>query len=154
MPWADLVWYLYVFVDVFQKIDVIEEVVMMVSSGARPAMNARRCAVLGRSKWYLQSTFQWNQLLLPSVIQTLALILILALGLSEAVISDDLIVNTSKGKIRGVTLKSATNKWVVFKINRAIKQEIFFYFRTCYLIQLMQFSACIWALDLIQIVTV
>jgi len=83
---------------------------MMVSSGARPAMNARRCAVLGRSKWYLQSTFQWNQLLLPSVIQTLALILILALGLSEAVISDDLIVNTSKGKIRGVTLKSATNK--------------------------------------------
>lgn len=105
-----MVWYLYVFVDVFQKIDVIEEVVMMVSSGARPAMNARRCAVLGRSKWYLQSTFQWNQLLLPSVIQTLALILILALGLSEAVISDDLIVNTSKGKIRGVTLKSATNK--------------------------------------------
>ena len=52
---------------------------------------------------------QWNQL--PSVIQTmLALILVLALGLCEAVISDDLVVSTTKGKIRGVTLKSATNK--------------------------------------------
>lgn len=51
---------------------------------------------------------QWNQL--HSVIQTMALILILVLSLCEALISDDLIVDTNKGKIRGVTLKSATNK--------------------------------------------
>lgn len=51
---------------------------------------------------------QWNQL--QSVIQSSALILILVLSLCEAIISDDLIVETNKGKIRGVTLKSATNK--------------------------------------------
>ena len=52
---------------------------------------------------------QWNFFL--SVIQNMALLLILAsLNLSEAAISKDLIVNTNKGKIRGVTLKSATNK--------------------------------------------
>ena len=86
----------------------------MMVNGAAATTQARcvygRSAFLSRSQWYLLHQFQlqWNQL--PSVIQTLALILILALGLSEAVISDDLIVNTSKGKIRGVTLKSATNK--------------------------------------------
>lgn len=66
------------------------------------------CAVLGlRSpRGYL---LQWNFFL--SVIQNMALLLILtSLNLSEAAISKDLIVNTNKGKIRGVTLKSATNK--------------------------------------------
>ncbi len=55
-----------------------------------------------------QYLHQWNQL--QSVIQSSALILILVLSLCEARISDDLIVETNKGKIRGVTLKSATNK--------------------------------------------
>lgn len=55
-----------------------------------------------------QYLLQWNQL--QSVIQSSALILILVLSLCEAIISDDLIVETNKGKIRGVTLKSATNK--------------------------------------------
>ena len=57
----------------------------------------------------LRYLLQWNSF--PSVIMYhLVLILILALSLCEADISEDLIVNTSKGKIRGVTLKSATNK--------------------------------------------
>ena len=55
-----------------------------------------------------QYLLQWNQL--QSVIQSSALILIVFLSLCEAIISDDLIVDTNKGKIRGVTLKSATNK--------------------------------------------
>ena len=62
--------------------------------------------VLGlRPRGYL---LQWN--LSPSVIHHLALVLVLAHSLCEADISEDLIVNTNKGKIRGVTLKSATNK--------------------------------------------
>ena len=55
-----------------------------------------------------QYLLQWNQL--QSVIQSYGLILIVFLSLCEAIISDDLIVETTKGKIRGVTLKSATNK--------------------------------------------
>ena len=55
-----------------------------------------------------QYLLQWNQLY--SVIERSVLVLILALSLCEALISDDLIVQTNKGKIRGVTLKSATNK--------------------------------------------
>lgn len=55
-----------------------------------------------------QYLLQWNQL--QSVIQSYWLILIVFLSLCEAIISDDLIVETTKGKIRGVTLKSATNK--------------------------------------------
>lgn len=55
----------------------------------------------------LMQYLQWNQLP-TSVIH--ALILSLVLSLCEARISDDLIVETNKGKIRGVTLKSATNK--------------------------------------------
>ena len=58
-----------------------------------------------------QYFLQWNQL--QSAIQNSALILIVFLSLCEAIISDDLIVETTKGKIRGVTLKSATNKYVV-----------------------------------------
>ena len=60
------------------------------------------------SRIRLQYLLQWNQL--QSVIQSYGLILIVFLSLCEAIISDDLIVETTKGKIRGVTLKSATNK--------------------------------------------
>lgn len=72
-------------------------------------MNVRKtlCVLSGTQPQYLQ---QWNQML--SVIQNSALILIVFLSLCEAIISDDLIVETTKGKIRGVTLKSATNKYV------------------------------------------
>ena len=64
------------------------------------------CVLFGLRPRYL---LQWN--IFPSVIMHhLALILILSLSLCEADISQDLIVNTQKGKIRGVTLKSATNK--------------------------------------------
>ena len=59
-----------------------------------------------------QYLLQWNQL--QSVIQSSAILLIVFLSLCEALISDDLIVETTKGKIRGVTLKSATNKQDTF----------------------------------------
>ena len=40
----------------------------------------------------------------------LAFVLVVLVSGSQAVIPHDLVVQTQKGKIRGVTLKSATNK--------------------------------------------
>ena len=54
-------------------------------------------------RWHLHwcSSTRWS---------ALAFYLVVLTSYSQAVIPNDLVVQTNKGKIRGVTLKSATNK--------------------------------------------
>lgn len=63
---------------------------------ARPSISFKPCAPL---RWSLQIAMQH-----------LMVLCLMSLVVCEAIIPNDLVVSTKKGKIRGVTLKSATNR--------------------------------------------